>query len=187
MNTEMMKRRRWFWPWQDAREEAWLESMAQEGWHLATVGLPCVYEFRRGEAKRFTYRLDYMPDDKAKLLEYKQIFEDAGWEYIGAMSNWRYWRKPVAEGETAEIFTDPESKIKKYQRLLTYMGFFLLLLVFLGRQMFTHDYWSEWKLGSLVAVIYLVGRIMYAILIPVYVVVVVQLIRRISQLKKKTI
>ena len=187
MNTEMIKRRRWFWPWQDAKEEAWLESMAQEGWHLAAVSLPCVYHFRKGEARRYAYRLDYMPDYKAKLVEYKQLFQDAGWEYIGEMSNWRYWRKQVVEGETAEIFTDPESKIKKYQRLLSYMGFILVLLVFLGRQMFVHNTWNEWKLGSLVAMIYLVGRIIYAVLIPVYVVVVLQLIRRIKQLKKKAI
>ena len=187
MNTEMMKRIRWFWPWQDAKEEAWLESMALEGWHLAEVGLPCVYHFRRGEAKRYAYRLDYMPDDKEKLVGYKQIFQDAGWEYIGEMSNWRYWRKQVAEGETAEIFTDTESKIRKYQRLLGYLAFILVLMVFLGRQMFVRNFWSEWELGSLVATIYLVGRILYAVLIPVYIVVVVQLIRRIRQLKRKSI
>jgi uncharacterized membrane protein YciS (DUF1049 family) len=53
--------------------------------------------------------------------------------------------------------------------------------------MFVHNTWNEWKLGSLVAMIYLVGRIIYAVLIPVYVVVVLQLIRRIKQLKKKAI
>mgnify|MGYP001106524832 CR=1 FL=1 len=187
MNAETIKKLRWFWPWQDAKEEAWLESMAQAGWHLAAVGLPCVYQFHSGEAKRYAYRLDYMPDDKAKLVEYKQIFQDAGWEYIGEMSNWRYWRKQVAEGETAEIFTDTESKIRKYQRLLGYMAFILILMVILGRQMLVRDFWSEWELGSLVAILYLIGRILYALLIPLYILVVVKLARRIRQLKKKAI
>lgn len=187
MDTNTIKRVRWFWPWQDAKEEAWLEGMAQNGWHLKSVGLPCVYHFSRGEPGRYSYRLDYMPDDKAKLTEYKQIFQDAGWEYVGEMSNWRYWRKLVVEGETAEIFTDTDSKIRKYQRLLAYMGFFLVLLIILGRNMLTKDYWSDWEYGSVVAIIYLLGRILYAIVIPMYIVVVVQLLRRISQLKKTAI
>lgn len=187
MNTETIKKVRWFWAWQDAKEEAWLESMAQDGWHLKSLGLPCVYFFGKGEPGRYSYRLDYMPADKEKFAEYVQIFQDAGWEYIGEMSSWRYWRKQVAEGETAEIFTDTESKVRKYQRLLAYMGFFLILLVVLGRQMITRNYWSDWEYGSVVAIIYLVGRILYAVLIPIYIVVVVQLLRRISQLKKKAI
>lgn len=187
MDTETIKRMRWFWPWQDAKEEGWLESMSQAGWHLKSVGLPCVYLFGRGEPSNYTYRLDYMPADKAKFTEYLQIFQDAGWEYIGEMSNWRYWRKQVSEGETAEIFTDTESKIRKYQRLLAYLGFFLVLLIVLGRQMISKNYWSGWEYGWVVATIYLVGRILYAIVIPMYIVVVVQLLRRISQLKKKAI
>ncbi len=118
MKAETIKRARWFWPWQDAKEEAWLESMAQGGWLLKSVGLPCVYMFERSEPTAYTYRLDYMPADKAQWDEYRQIFDDAGWEYIGEMPNWRYWRKQVAVGETAEIFTDTESKIRKYRRML---------------------------------------------------------------------
>ena len=187
MNAETIKRVRWFWPWQDAKEEAWLGSMAQEGWLLKSVGLPCVYRFERSQPAAYTYRLDYMPADKAKWDEYRQIFQDAGWEYVGEMSNWRYWRKQVVEGEVAEIFTDRESKLRKYQRLLTYMAFFLVLMIFLGRQMLVRNFWGEWEYGWVVATIYLVGRILYAVLIPIYIVVVVQLWRRISQLKKQAI
>ena len=187
MNTITIKRWRWFWPWQDAKEEAWLGNMAQTGWHLKSVGLPCVYQFIKGEASHTIYRLDYMPDDKAKSPEYKQIFQDAGWEYIGEMSNWRYWRKPVAEGETAEIFTDTESKIRKYRRMLGYMVFFLMLLVFLGTRLFFRPIWANWDDQPVVSTIYMVGGILYAVIIPVYIVVVVQLLRRINQLKKKAI
>jgi hypothetical protein len=187
MNTETIKRVRWFWPWQDAQEEAWLASMAQAGWHLKSVGLPCVYLFGRGEPTAYTYRLDYMPADKAKLPEYIQIFRDAGWEYVGEMSNWRYWRKQVAQGETAEIFTDTESKIRKYQRLLAYMGFFLMLLVILGLNVFRAHPGTDWDGRSVISTIYLVPKILYAVVIPIYIVVVVQLLRRINELKKKII
>jgi hypothetical protein len=185
MNTQSIKRTRWFWPWQDAKEEAWLESMSQDGWHLKSLALPCVYHFDRGEPLRYTYRLDYMLADKNKWPEYLQIFQDAGWEYIGEMSNWRYWRKQVAQGETAEIFTDTESKIKKYRRLLAFLAFMLILLVFLGRQMFVGGLDGDLMAVPLISAIYLVGRILYAVLIPVYIVVVVKLLQRINQLKKQ--
>ncbi len=187
MDINTIKRVRWFWPWQDAKEEAWLESMAQTGWHLKSVGLPCVYLFSKGKPARFTYRLDYMPADKAKFAEYQQIFQDAGWEYIGEMSNWRYWRKQVSEGQKAEIFTDTESKIRKYQRMLSYMGFFLVLLIILGRQVFFLPVIEYWDTKPFVSVIYMVGAILYAIVIPMYIVVVVQLLRRINQLKRNAI
>ena len=187
MNAETIKRVRWFWPWQDAKEEAWLGSMAPEGWLLKSVGLPCVYMFERCEPAAYTYRLDYMPADKAKWDEYRQIFDDAGWEYIGEMSNWRYWRKQVAAGEIAEIFTDTESKIRKYQRMLAYMGFFLFLLVFMGRSFIFRQPWVGGDEPPVIAAIYLVGRILYMVVIPMYIVVVVQLVRRISQLKRQVV
>jgi len=187
MNTETIKHVRWFWPWQDAKEEGWLGSMAQGGWLLKSVSLPCVYMFERSEPKAYTYRLDYMLAEKAKWNEYRQIFQDAGWEYIGEMSNWRYWRKQVVAGETAEIFTDTESKIRKYRRMLAYMGFFLVLLVFLGTRIFFRPMWANWEDAPVASVIYMIGGILYAVVIPMYIVVVIQLLRRISQLKKKAI
>jgi hypothetical protein len=187
MNAATLKRINWFWPWQDEKEEAWLEKMSQAGWHLKSVQLPCVYFFDKGEPCRYTYRLDYMPTKKTELQEYLQIFQDAGWEYIGEMSNWRYWRKGGKTGETPEIFTDMESKLRKYRRLLAYMGFFLFLLVFLGMNMFINRTWVDSDHSSLIFAIYLFGRVLYAVIIPLYVVVVFQLLRRINQLKKKSL
>jgi hypothetical protein len=182
----LLKKNRWFWPWQDIKEEAWLEEMSTNGWHLRSVALLCSYTFEKGEAHKYAYRLDYMSMNKAKLEEYLQIFRDAGWEYIGELSNWRYWRKLTAEGETAEIFTDDESKIKKYQRVLFYLGFMLVLLMILGRTMFI-GHPSFASLTSIIDVIYFIGRLLYAILIPLYIYIVIKLLIRINQLKKKAI
>jgi len=187
MNTTTMKKYRWFWPWQDEKEEAWLEEMSQTGWHLKSVQLPCVYFFDKGEPCRNIYRLDYMLMNKAKIQEYLQIFQDAGWEYIGEMSNWRYWRKLVVSGETSEIFTDNESKIKKYQRMLAVMAFFLFFLVFISMNMFMNRAWTEPDNLTVINATYLFALLIYAVIIPVYVVVVVKLLRRINQLKKKAI
>jgi hypothetical protein len=185
MNTTTMKRSKWFFPWQDEKEEAWLEELSTSGWHLKSVSLPCVYSFVKGEPCRNIYRLDYMMMKKDKMEEYLQIFQDAGWEYIGEMSNWRYWRKRIENGETAEIFTDNESKIKKYQRMLGYMAFFLFFLVFISMNMLVNRPWNEFENAPLINAIYLFGALCYAIIIPIYVVVVIKLLRRIAELKGK--
>ena len=185
MDTSTLKRTKWFWPWQDEKEESWLGEMSHTGWHLKSVHLPCVYTFSKGDPTHRIYRLDYMPLTKEKNNEYLQIFQDAGWEYVGEMSNWRYWSKLVAPGETTEIFTDNESKIRKYQRLLAYMAFFLFLMIFLGMNMFFNSTTIDPEDGLLINGVYMIMRILYALIIPIYIVVVVKLLRRISQLKKK--
>jgi len=185
MNTTSINKTRWFWPWQDEKEEAWLEEMSLTGWHLKSVHLPCVYTFDKGEPCRKIYRLDYMLVKKEKLDEYLQIFRDAGWEYVGEMSNWRYWGKRVLDGEAPEIFTDNESKIKKYQRMLGVMVFFLVFLSFIGFNMFMNQAWAELNNVPLISVIYFLAMLFYAVVIPIYVVVVIKLVMRINQLKRK--
>jgi hypothetical protein len=185
MGTTQTKTK-WFWPWQDEKEEAWLGEMSADGWHLKSVGLMGRYTFEQGEPRSYTYRLDYMLLNKDKRAEYLQIFRDAGWEYVSEMSNWQYWRKPVIAGETPEIFTDNESKIKKYQRLLLTMSLMLVFLVILGRNMFVGGL-AFADVSSVITLIYFIGQLLYAIIIPIYVVVVVRLFLRINQLKKKAL
>lgn len=183
MNTTLTKQRL-FWPWQDEKEEAWLEEMSASGWHLRSVNLPWTYRFEQGAGRQYSYRLDYMYMNKQKLAEYLQIFQDAGWEYLGEMSNWRYWRKLVETGGPAEIFTDNESKIKKYQRVLLFMAFVLMMLILLAINLF-HNGTPLTQPSSVVDAIYLIARLLYAIIIPVYIVVVVKLLIRIGQLRRQ--
>jgi hypothetical protein len=112
-------------PWQDEQEEAWLGSMSQKGWYLFSVGLPCIYRFRVGEAQDYVYRLDYQMHKKEDQQDYLHLFSDAGWEHVGQMSGWHYFQKEARQGETQEIFTDIESKVVKYKRILTYLAFFV--------------------------------------------------------------
>ncbi|MCU0519900.1 MAG: DUF2812 domain-containing protein [Anaerolineae bacterium] len=187
MNATTLKKARWFWPWQNEREEAWLGEMSREGWHLTSVRPLCSYTFHQGEPCDYTYRLDFMLTDKRTAADYRQIFEDAGWECVGELSNWRYWRKLVGDGETPEIFTDSESRLNKLQRILAVMAFFLVFLPFMGMNMIRSWTWA-WEDGlTVISVIYLVGLLLYAVIIPIYIVVVVQLLRRIRQLKKKVL
>jgi hypothetical protein len=178
---------RWFWPWQDENEEAWLESMAETGWHLAAVQLFGKYTFRQGEPGHVAYRLDYMPTrNRTELEGYLQVFQDAGWNYVGEMSNWRYWRKAVQPGETAEIFTDNESKIRKYRRLLLFLGFIFFLLLFLGMNLFFNTSYSTGD--KTVWQVFMAGvKLIYLVLYVIYIYIFIRLFQRMNQLKRITL
>ena len=143
MAENTIRKFRWFWAWQDEQEEAWLRSMSQKGWHLSSIGLPCIYGFRAGESRDYIYRLDYQTFPKKDRQEYLQLFHDAGWEYIGEMSTWQYFRKEVKEGETLEIFTDVESKVTKYKRVLAFLAFFVIIeAMFVA--IYTNNIWGDY-------------------------------------------
>lgn len=125
-----MQQFRWFWAWDDEKEENWLREMSNKGWHFQRVDFPGNYRFEQGEPKDIVYRLDYLPDPKDKP-DYLQLFLDAGWDYKGQMNGWQYFSKEAVDGQAPEIFSDPESKVKKYTRLMLRLVIFLpLYLIF---------------------------------------------------------
>lgn len=103
--------------WQDEEQEAWLQGMAGQGWHLCAVNaLFGLYTFQRGEPAQMAYRWDLSPDRFEP--DYQRLLEDAGWQQV-AVSEGRYcWRKPVSAGQRPEIFTDPAEKLRKFKRML---------------------------------------------------------------------
>jgi hypothetical protein len=127
MKVATLRKVKLFLLWQDQKEEAWLRQMAQQGWHLTSVA-PLVYTFVRGDPRDVVYRLDYLAS-KADYEEYKQIFQDAGWELVGEMMSWQYFRKPAGADGPKEIYTDAESKVERYRRVLGYMVIFLPIYV----------------------------------------------------------
>jgi Protein of unknown function (DUF2812) len=129
MQTETQRIFKWFWVWQDEQEEAWLESLSRErGLHLESVGPLGTYTFRAGSPQAMIYRLDYQYLKGQDLPGYLQLFADAGWDHVGQMSNWHYFRRPEVAGQPREIFTDPESKAAKYRRLIPYVFLVCMLL-----------------------------------------------------------
>jgi hypothetical protein len=171
-----VKKFRWFWAWQDEAEEAWLGEMSRKGYHLVAAGIPCIYEFKAGEPKDYVYRLDFQSFRKKEREEYLQLFQDAGWEYLGQMSSWQYFRKEAKPGETNEIFTDNESKTEKYKRVLYFLGFFYIILiaVFWGR------IWGEspypWWDGI---------KIFIAVVLLIMTYAIIRLVMRIRKLQRR--
>lgn len=130
MEKTTLHKFKWFWAWQDHKEETWLRDMARQGWHLTSLGVPGFYTFRRGHPQDIFYRLDFITSrQRQDFEEYRQLFEDAGWEHIGTMSGWQYFRKPAEAGGASEIYTDAESKIQKYYRLFSYLLIFLPIMI----------------------------------------------------------
>jgi hypothetical protein len=167
---------RWFWPWQDDREEAWLTGLSLEGWHLSGFGFPCVYYFQKGDPKNFTYRLDYQSPRMQDRQTYLQLFQDAGWEHVGKMAAWEYFRKETADGEEPEIFTDPDSKIRKYRRVLGTLTVLFIVLILLSLSPVRHTADSDMAWSAI--------RCLMLVLIAAYSVAIIGLVRRIGQLKK---
>ena len=168
---------KWFWAWQDEAEETWLEKMSQKGYILTSVGPPGFYTFLVGKPRNYVYRLDYQTFRKKDKGEYIQLFQDAGWDHIGEMSAWQYFRKEAKPGEATEILTDVESKIAKYKRVLTFLGFFYFILIMLifTQRILSDDSYPWW------------GNIPHAIVIVVlllFTYAIIRLVMRMRQLRK---
>ena len=174
MNTNTIKKFRWFWAWQDEREEAWLAEMAGQGLHLEHVSLPGTYQFRKGDPTNFVYRLDYQSLKKKDRESYLQLFADAGWEHVGDMTNWFYFRRKVQNGDTPDIYSDAESKIGKYYRIMFYLIILLPIMIMFVTN--TSDYLGLF--GSIL-------KGFYAFMLLFYTYAMVQLLRRMIQLKAK--
>lgn len=167
------KKFHWFWAWEDEKEEMWLREMSKKGFHFKSVGSAGYYIFEHGEPIDFTYRLDYFIDHK-DMPNYLQLFQDAGWSYLGEMGGWQYFRKAGLNGEEQEIYSDKESKANKYQRLLLYLIIFfpiyLSFVLMLNRNS-----------NSLIQAF----TLMMSVIMIVYIYSMVKLLGRITQLRKK--
>ncbi len=175
MNKATFSKFKWFWAWQDEVEEAWLGQMSKKGLHLSSASLLGIYTFILDEPRDYVYRLDFRKVPKKEKQEYLQLFKDAGWEFIGEMSSWQYFRKEAETGEVSDIFTDVESKMDKYKRVLTFLGFLfvIMIIVFLGRVLgeYPYPWWG-------------VIQVFIFLMLVFYTYAIIRLIIRVRQLKR---
>lgn len=106
--------------WQDEAHEQWLERMAAQGLHLRDTNAIGLHSFVRGAPADVAYRWDV--GNQLHDPQYQQLFQDAGWEYVTSTSGWHCWRKPRRAGVVTEIFTDNADRMRKYQRVLTFLA-----------------------------------------------------------------
>ncbi len=116
------------------KEEAWLKTMAEQGWLL--VGTSFGYEFVPAAAQELTYRVDYRTfRKKGDFADYVSLFEDGGWHHVSGSfwSGTQYFvrlRPDVAD----DIFSDDASKAARYRRT---SGLWLTLFLCYAALLFT--------------------------------------------------
>jgi hypothetical protein len=103
--------------------EAWMEGLALEGWNidkLPAVGIAWM-TFHKTEPKRYRYVYDLNIPALIKRKDYKQTYEQFGWEFVGALNaNTFLWRKEYTD-ERPESFTDRESLQTRNKRVRNVM------------------------------------------------------------------
>ena len=175
MENKIIKHK-WFWAWQDDKEEQWLSDMSKQGYHLVRPGFFGRYEFLQGEPKNYVYRLDYMTGKRDDKESYLQYFADAGWTYLGEFGYWQYFRILAGEGENPEIYTDAASKIRKYYRILVYLVMFLSMYTIVLKMSDMLDYDPAWLMVGIF--------ILWMAIILVFIFCIVRIFIRIQELKK---
>lgn len=117
---------RMLWPWNDEKEERWLAEQERSGWHLKAVrGFG--YTFEKASPSDVAYRMDFGPQVRKDMDEYLGLFQDSGWEHVGNRGQWHYFRHGVVDGQVPEIYTDPASRVTKYQRVMAMLGVLLFI------------------------------------------------------------
>lgn len=172
---DSIKKFKWFWAWQDEKEEAWLTKMAKEGLHLESMPFPCVYQFQPGEPGDYVYRLDFQTLRAKDRDSYLQLFADAGWEHIGDLGGWVYFRHIVNGSEIPDIYSDPKSKMGKYQRIMAILIVFLPIMIILIPQSRDLERYGSW---------YIIFEILSGLLVLLFSFAIIQLFRRILSLKR---
>lgn len=125
MSSELVRKWNFTGDWHDQRIEQWLEQMAAQGLHLASVGAWGRYRFRRGAPARVTYRIDVAQGNKIDV-DYLQLLTDAGWRMAAEFGNKYYWRNEDAGAP--EIFTDGPSRMLKYGPIANVTGLLFLAM-----------------------------------------------------------
>lgn len=168
-----------FWADQDVEQEQWLREQARAGLHLKSPAFFCGWTFSRGAPTDTVYRIDYRGSRSA---HYQRLFEDAGWELAGESAGWQYWRKLAAGGKADEIFTDNDSKISKYRRVLMMLaiGILPLTAVLLGADI--NKFMEKLSTPTMVLL-----AIVVTLAYPIYTYAALRLFKRIRALREQAV
>jgi len=115
--------------WDFEKEERWLNEMAAKGWNLVRYSLGS-YRFESGEPGTWVYRIELLPGGRRRAAsrEYLTLLRDTGVETVATYMRWVYLRRLAARG-AFELFTDLESRIAHYRRVLRLFAGLLAALV----------------------------------------------------------
>ncbi|MGV3464273.1 MAG: DUF2812 domain-containing protein [Heyndrickxia sp.] len=144
-----------FWAWQDDQENKWLEKMAEEGWKLIKYNF-LVYTFAKMEPKKYIYKTDFKNNQNHDLQEYLALFEDAGWEHVTQYAGWHYFRTEPGKAKTPDIYSDSNSKMEMFRRLLWFLLMPLMGIIIIACTIVFNDSFSQIKLMIVLKIVYVV-------------------------------
>lgn len=170
---KLIHKTKWFWAWEDEKEELWLRDMAQQGFYLVSVKPFGAYYFKSGDNTDYVYRLDYRIDRK-DMQNYLKSLRDDGWEHVCEMAGWQYFRKKAKAGGNLETQLDVSSKISKYKRLFGYLMIFIPAYAIIFSTIFNNRIYSWWG----------IVQILIAVLLVIWTYTIVRILLRIRQLQK---
>ncbi len=116
------------------KEEAYLERMSAEGFHLKKVSGPA-YTFEQGAPEQRIYRIDFRKlDHDRDVADYVALFADSGWTCINprratiTSTSYNYYFYTLRESGAEDIFSDSTSKAQRYLRYANYMVYMWVAL-----------------------------------------------------------
>ena len=115
-------------------EEAFLQEEHKNGWKVVDYTLPGFYKFEKCQPENMVYRIDFTNKNGSKNPQYRQMFEDNGWEFLWSVNGFLIFRKALSENTTDnsnEIFSDNASKLQMLQKIQQ-LRLLPLLVIFLS-------------------------------------------------------
>ena len=101
------------------KEEKFLNEMSANGFALTDYSW-CKYIFEDAPKGEYIYRIELLghPMDHQESRDYLQFMEETGAELVTSYNKrWIYFRRKAADGEFA-IYSDIDSKLNHYNRIL---------------------------------------------------------------------
>ena len=105
----------------DQKEEAWINEMSAQGWHLQKH-FSMVFKFEKGEPGKYIYRNEFINWQEPEYLDF---LKDANIECVSKFFGWTYFRKEAVEGPF-ELYTDADSKLRYLTKLF---NLYLMILI----------------------------------------------------------
>ena len=164
-----------FFIWQDGKEEAWLNNLSVKGLRLDTVSFPFTYHFSPDPSNKYTFQLNALNDAGMSLDTFKGIFLKSGWEHIGRMNGWHYFRKEVSGEVEPGLEWGNKTKADKYQKfmmlLVGLLPFLLIIFPAFGKRF--------------APPLFDILRIAYFIFLALYTMITFKVYQRVNQLRDK--
>jgi hypothetical protein len=162
-----------FFIWQDDKEESWLNALSIKGLRLDSVSFPFTYHFSSDSLKMYAYHLNTPKGPDISIETFKETFQKSGWEHIGRMNGWHYFRKDLSGANDPVMDWGNKTKAARYQgymmALVGLLPFLLIIFPAVGRRF--------------APPLYDMLKIAYFIFIALYTLITFKVYRRVNQLR----